>query len=196
MAVATPNRLRSRSGKLRLTEEEFAVWWDEDTRAAFVGGEVILLSPESVVDERIRWFIGSVLGIYVTHRGVGEVFGPNLQARLRVELRRMPDLVFVAQASAHPLHESYLEGAPDLVMEIVSPDSVARDDCEKYLEDERAGVRECWIVDLQSKRVEFYGLEQGRYIAQKQKRGAYHSKAGGVRGVVICAFSSSAGRGF
>lgn len=176
MAVATKNHIHSRNGKLRMTEEEFVAWCDEDTRAEFVDGEVLLLSPESVMNERLRWFIGPVLSIYVKHHGVGEVFGPNLQARLRVELRRIPDLIFVAQENAHRLYKNHLEGAPDLAMEIVSPDSVARDYREKYIEYERVGVREYWIIDPQSKRVDVYCLEKGRYIAQKKKRGAYHSK--------------------
>jgi Uma2 family endonuclease len=176
MAVATQNRVRSRNGRLRMTEEEFVAWCDEDTRAEFVDGEVILLSPESLVDERLRWFVGPVLGIFVKHHGLGEVFGPNLQTRLRVELRRIPDLIFVAKENAHRLQKNHLEGAPDLAMEIVSPDSVARDYREKYLEYERAGVREYWVINPQVKQIDVYCLEKGRFVAQKKKRGVYHSK--------------------
>jgi Uma2 family endonuclease len=176
MAVATKNHVRSRNGKLRMTEEEFVAWCDEDTRAEFADGEVIPLSPESWQDEQLRWFIGSVLRTFVEQRGLGIISGPNFQTRLRVGLRRIPDLLFVSQERAHLLQKNHLEGAPDMVMEIVSPDSVARDYREKYLEYEQAGVREYWIVDPQSKRVDVYYLEKGRYIAQKKKRGAYHSK--------------------
>ncbi|MDB5391578.1 MAG: hypothetical protein JWM11_7224 [Planctomycetaceae bacterium] len=42
---------------------------------------------------------------------------------------------------------SHLEGSPDLAIEIVSPDSIARDWREKFLEYEAAGVKEYWIID-------------------------------------------------
>ncbi len=176
MAVATQHRLRSRNSKLRMTEEEFVAWCDEDTRAEFVDGEVIRLSPESLQDEQLRWFVGSVLRTFVEQRGLGIVSGPNFQTRLRVGLRRIPDLIFVSQERAHLLQRTHLEGAPDLAMEIVSPDSVARDWRDKYLEYERAGVREYWVIDPQSRQVELYCLHKGQFVARRKKQGAYHSE--------------------
>jgi Uma2 family endonuclease len=51
-----------------------------------------------------------------------------------------------------------LEGPPDLAIEIVSPDSEARDWREKYQEYEAAGVREYWVIDPASQHMEAYAL--------------------------------------
>ncbi len=59
---------------------------------------------------------------------------------------------------------SYLDGPADLVVEIVSPESVGRDRGEKFYEYEQGGVSEYWLVDPLRRRFEAYHLdEQGFY---------------------------------
>jgi Uma2 family endonuclease len=72
--------------------------------------------------------------------------------------RRVPDLLFVSKERSHLLRPNHLEGAPDLSVEIVSPDSQSRDRRDKFAEYEAAGVREYWIVDPLSRTVEAYAL--------------------------------------
>jgi Uma2 family endonuclease len=159
-----------------MTEEEFVAWCNEDTRAEFVDGEVIVLSPESRIDEALQWLIGGVLSIYVEQRGLGEVYGPNMQTRLRVGRRRSPDLIFVRTDRLHLFAEKHFEGAPDLAVEIVSADSGARDWHDKYLEYEASGVREYWVIDPAIQRVDAYALnDAGRYELLPLTDGAYRS---------------------
>jgi Uma2 family endonuclease len=54
-------------------------------------------------------------------------------------------------------------------MEIVSPDSESRDWRDKYIEYERAGVREYWIIDPMSKNVEVYVLRRGRFVLMEER---------------------------
>lgn len=72
---------------------------------------------------------------------------------------------------------TYLEGAPELVVEIVSPQSVARDRGSKFVEYEAAGVSEYWLIDLLRYRAEFYQLDaEGRYaLALGGAAGVYRS---------------------
>jgi Uma2 family endonuclease len=51
-----------------------------------------------------------------------------------------------------------MEGPADLVVEIISPESRARDRGEKFYEYEQGGVREYWMLDRQRKQAEFYAL--------------------------------------
>ena len=159
-----------------MTETEFVAWCDEDVRAEYVDGKVIIMSPESVSDERLRWFIGTILQIFVESHDLGEIFGPNLQIRLRPRLRRIPDLLFISQARLHLLEEAHFEGTPDLAIEIVSPKHQARDEQDKYREYEAAGIREYWVIAPLKKQVDLYHLTtEGKYEPSPPKAGVYRS---------------------
>src|SRR5947207_9600007 len=82
---------------LRMTEEEFEAWCDEDVRAEFVDGEVIVMCPVSLIHDQIDKFLSRLLGNYLEERSVGgALIGPEFQIRLRAGLRRVPDLLYVA----------------------------------------------------------------------------------------------------
>jgi Uma2 family endonuclease len=160
-----------------MTEEEFEAWCDEDVKAEYVDGEVIVHSPLSTRHSDAVWFVGYLLKTIVQQHDLGRVLGPEVQVRLRPGLRRVPDLLFVAKARADRIQPTLIEGAPDLIVEIVSPDSVERDWREKYLEYQTAGVGEYWVVDLEYQRVAVYWLdEQGRYQAASVEEGVYRSQ--------------------
>jgi Uma2 family endonuclease len=160
-----------------MTEEEFEAWCDEDVKAEYVDGEVIVHSPVSTRHSDAVWFIGYLLKTIVQQHDLGRVLGPEVQVRLRPGLRRVPDLLFVAKARADMIQPTLIEGAPDLIVEIVSPDSVERDWREKYLEYQTAGVGEYWVVDLEYQRMAVYWLdEQGHYQAASVEEGVYRSQ--------------------
>jgi len=144
-----------------MTEEEFEAWCDEDVKAEYVDGEVIVHSPVSTRHSDAVWFIGYLLKTIVQQHDLGRVLGPEVQVRLRPGLRRVPDLLFVAKARADMIQPTLIEGAPDLIVEIVSPDSVERDWREKYLEYQTAGVGEYWVVDLEYQRMAVYCRPSG-----------------------------------
>lgn len=163
--------------RLRMTEEEFVTWCDEDVKAEWVDGEVIVHSPASVRHVRLEKFLLQVLDGFVTHHDLGEVLGPEFQIRLgRQRRRRVPDILFVLRERLDIIKPNHVEGAPDLVLEIVSPDSLARDWRDKYLEYEAAGVREYWVIEPMAERVEAYALgEDNHYTRIEEQDEAIHS---------------------
>src|SRR5574341_561152 len=109
--------------RLRMTEEEFLAWCDEDVKAEFVDGEVIIMSPAASIHEVIFKFVLELVDIYARRRQLGEVYGSQLQIRPPSGRRRVPDLLFVRRERAHIIGETEVNGAPDAVFEIVSEDS-------------------------------------------------------------------------
>lgn len=145
-----------------MTEAQFVAWCDEETRAEWVSGEVIVMSPASLVHIRLTRFLLSLLEDYVEERDLGEVLGTEFSVRINSQRRRLPDLLFVAKDRSDQLLENHFEGAPNLIIEVVSDDSVERDWRIKYLEYEGAGVEEYWVIDPLHERLAAYSLVSGK----------------------------------
>ncbi len=110
--------------KPRLTEDEFVQWCDEDTRAEWVDGEVVMMSPANNQHVLMTAFLVRVIGEFVESHDLGQVFLIESQVRLaKQKTRRLPDIFFVAQDRLHIVKKTYTDGSPDLIIEIVSPDS-------------------------------------------------------------------------
>jgi Uma2 family endonuclease len=73
--------------------------------------------------------------------------------------------------------EEFIDGPPDMVMEVVSPDSQVRDWHDKYIAYETSGVREYWVIDPGAMRVEAYVRGRGgKYSRIKETDGCIRSK--------------------
>jgi Uma2 family endonuclease len=150
----------------KMAFEEFLVWCDEDTWAEWVDGEVIILTPAARRHQEIKGFLYSVIREFLYYKKAGRVLDAPFLVRLPENLRRgrEPDLLYVSNERLHLLKETYMDGAPDLIIEITSSESLARDRGEKYVEYEAAGVREYWLIDPDRQQAEFYRLgDNGRY---------------------------------
>jgi len=165
MSIIVLDEIKTASPPRFATEEEFEAWCDEDTKADYVDGEVIVMTPESTLHGFAEARFGGLLEIFAGENDSGEVISSgNTQVRLRIGLRRNPDVIFVRKSRAHIIRENYIDGAPDLVMEFVSPESEIRDWQEKFAEYEAAGVGEYWVIDRRQKRAAaFYLGDDGLY---------------------------------
>jgi len=176
MATELPEIMIERQPpKARMTFEEFLDWCDEDTWAEWVDGEVIVFSPARDRHQGVSDFLISVLKFYVELRGLGWVRSAPFLMRLpNRPSGREPDILFVAKDRLAIIQETYLDGPADVVVEIVSPESVGRDRGDKFLEYETAGIKEYWFIDPDRRQTEFYRLGEG---------GQYQLVIGGAEGV-------------
>lgn len=159
-----------------MTEPQFDTWVGADVWAEFKDGEVITKMPAVLKHELLFKFLLILLDLFVTRHKSGIVVGSQYAVRLRSGLRRVPDLMFIAQDHIDIVQERFVQGAPDLAIEIVSTDSMARDWRDKYLEYQAAGVREYWVFDPQSGYSEWYRLAQdGTYELIPLQEGVYRS---------------------
>lgn len=162
---------------LRMTEKQFAEWADEDTRAEWVDGKVVLMSPVSVDHDDLMGYFYMLLRGFVEAQDLGRVMASEVTVRFAdLRCRRLPDLKFVAKSRLDMVLKNQIEGAPDQMMEIVSPDSVARDWREKYLEYEKAGVKGYWIVDPLTQKLEAHHLRGRKYSQIKLNGDRIESK--------------------
>ncbi len=167
-ALLTPNRTATpeASPPRKLTWEEFLDWCDEDTRAEWNNGEVILMtSPVSIQHQTLSGFLYKALDTFNESRDLGLFLTAPIQMRLRKTPKsREPDLIFIGKANLSRVHDTFVDSPVDLVVEILSPESIARDRGEKFIEYESEGIPEYWLIDPLRKRAEFYQLDdENRY---------------------------------
>jgi Uma2 family endonuclease len=86
----------------------------------------------------------------------GEVFFSPIEVYLDEFNIPQPDLVWVAANSICKIEEFRLVGAPDLVIEILSPSTAKRDKTDKFKLYEKHGTREYWLVDPEYSNIEVW----------------------------------------
>jgi Uma2 family endonuclease len=136
-----------------VTEEMFDEITDEDTKAELMDGVMIVHSPASIEHDNVGGFIRALMSFYADVKGTGKVLGPDSLIHLATCRKFAPDVFFIRQDRVPSPLPKQFEGAPDLVVEVLSPSN--RDD---DLEDKRpayhdAGVEEIWFVDTEYQEV-------------------------------------------
>jgi Uma2 family endonuclease len=163
-----------------MSYEEYLAWANEDVHAEWVNGEVIVHMPPKPRHQQVVTFLLRLLGQFIELFQLGRLLPAPLEMRATPDgPAREPDLLFVAQEHLERLTEIRLSGPADLVVEVVSDDSVSRDRADKFYEYQSAGVTEYWIIDPRPgyERVDFYVLDaRGRYQpVPVDLDGRYHS---------------------
>lgn len=152
--------------RLQMTYEQFLEWSDEDKHAEWVEGEVTEFMPPKLLHQTIARFLVNLLSMFVEMFGLGRIVPAPFEVKLSDRSAREPDIIFVSNGRLDKLTDERMVGAPDLIVEIVSKDSVQCDTEDKFDEYEAAGVREYWIIDNRPRRrrAEFYSLDRnGEY---------------------------------
>ncbi|HXF64986.1 MAG TPA: Uma2 family endonuclease [Caldilineaceae bacterium] len=148
-----------------MTYEEYLADFDDATHAEWANGVAIVFMPPNIRRQRLFNFLFLLLGNYVAYLRLGELFAGPTAMRLAHSVRE-PDIFFVAQEHLDRVDAQQLHGPADLAIEIVSPESSARDRDEKFFEYQQAGILEYWLIDPRPglERADFWVLdEQGKY---------------------------------
>lgn len=148
--------------------------------AEFYDGKVILMSPSTGEHNEIVGFIFILFNSYLGLTKLGKVRVEKVAMRMVVDgvvNSPEPDLFVVVGENLANLTETYMDGAADLVVEVISAESEDRDRGKKFTLYEKAGVREYWLVDPLRKESYFYLLNENRRFNLKlpDQRGIYHS---------------------
>jgi Uma2 family endonuclease len=146
-----------------VSEADFVKWCVDSTYAEWVNGEIILMSPVSPRHSEICSFLNTIATHVARSRRLGRVFGEPVHVRLPTGTRRSPDVFFISAARLDLVRPTEVDGAPDLIIEVISPESVTRDRREKFIDYQASGVAEYWIADPLTSRLEAYRPDGQRY---------------------------------
>ena len=148
--------------------------WDESIRAELIEGFPVMMAPprrihQGIVSELNRqlanFLKGKKCSVYPAPFAV-RLFEKEGDSPYDVDTMVEPDISVVCDPGK--LDDTGCKGAPDFIIEILSPSSLRHDRVTKFNLYRRAGVREYWIVDPDNKTVETYVLENGGYVARER----------------------------
>ncbi|MCL4805291.1 MAG: Uma2 family endonuclease [Anaerolineae bacterium] len=143
-ALDHPTQLR----QYPLSYEEYLALPDEARVIEWANGEVLFHMPPTPVHQDIISYLGALMRHYIHQLKLGRVLLAPVEVKLWPDgPSREPDLLFIGNERLERIGERRFEGAPDLVVEVVSPASVTLDRITKFREYEQAGVGEYWIID-------------------------------------------------
>lgn len=158
-----------------LTYEDLERLDGDGRRYEILNGRLIELTSPEVVHQRVLRRLLGWFDAFVTTHDLGEVFDAPLDVRLSPHNIVQPDLIFVSYARFGVVEKRPIEGAPDLVVEILSPSTGARDRGVKLAIYARHGVQEYWLVDIDARTVTVFWPVDDRYETLPQDEGVARS---------------------
>ncbi len=148
----------------KLTFEQFRELPSDGKRYELIHGEVYVTPPPATRHQFVVQNLYKNLESFIFENHLGEVFLAPLDVRLGLETVLQPDLIFVSNARAGIIQENWIEGAPDLAVEVLSPSTAGYDRATKLPVYAQAGVSEVWIIDPIARTVEVFSLKGTKYL--------------------------------
>ena len=134
----------------------------DDIRYELLDGELIMVPAPNMfhqtTSKKLFWKLEPL-----EERGLGPVFHPPTDVVFSDTDTVQPDIVFVSTERAHIITEQNIRGAPDLIVEILSPSTANRDRTFKRTLYERYGVTEYWMVDPATRNITVLLLGENGY---------------------------------
>jgi Uma2 family endonuclease len=157
------------------TYEDLATTPDDGNRYEIISGELIV-SPAPILDhQRVVNRLNVWLATFVWERRLGEVYTSPVDVRLSRHNSVQPDIVFISRERLHIQRRQYIDGAPNLVIEVLSDRTRGIDLVRKRALYAMAGVAEYWIADLTNRTLLVLTLVEGDYVEVEQRDGVARS---------------------
>jgi len=136
--------------------------WDEDVRAEIIDGELFMMAQPTFRHQGVLMELSRQLANFLDGKPC-KVYPAPTGVRLFAEKETLlePDIVVICDHSKQD--DRIYHGAPDMVVEILSPSTARRDRVLKLNLYQQAGVREYWIVDTEAECLHVYVLQDEQY---------------------------------
>ena len=155
----------------RWTYADYAALPDDGNRYEIIAGVLYTTPAPGAGHQSVSARLVTFLVTHVEFAGLGRVFAAPVDVELAPDTVVQPDIVVILSANLDRITPSRIIGAPDLVVEILSPGTAGYDRREKQDAYARSGVGEYWIVDPGAQTVELLTLDQGGYRSHGVFRG-------------------------
>ena len=161
--MSTETRDQPPAGRIVLTYEDYCALPNDGRRYEILEGELAVTPSPSRAHQRVSGNLFVILYTHVRERGLGEVFHAPFDVILEKTSVVVPGLLFVSRDRLGIVTDRGVEGAPELIVEILSSGTVQRDRVEKAQLYARHGVPHYWLVDPEARAIEAFELVEGQY---------------------------------
>jgi Uma2 family endonuclease len=146
-----------------LTIESLWEFPEDGVRREVITGELIVTASPTPLHQRVSMRLSRLLSAFVDETGLGEIYAAPIDVRLSPNDIVVPDLLFVPAERRGISDGKFIDGAPSMVVEILSPSTQSRDQIRKRALYARSGVSEYWIVDPERESIVMLKLVDGQY---------------------------------
>ncbi|MQL51169.1 Uma2 family endonuclease [Desulfofundulus thermobenzoicus] len=155
------------AGRQRYTYEDYCRL-PEGSPYQLIGGELVMTPSPTPYHQMVSMKLVFKMAGFVLEKGLGIVLYAPVDVYLEETETYQPDIIFISNERLSIIEEKRINGAPDLVVEILSPGTGYYDLRSKYKVYEKSGVREYWIVDPHSKSVQVFCLQGRKFVLDRE----------------------------
>ena len=159
--MAPPTETSPHSSKV--TYEDYVTLPDDGRRYEILDGELAVSPSPSSAHQRVSENLGGLLYTWVKTHRLGRIWRAPLDLILADTVVVQPDIMYVSPERASIVTDRGIEGAPDLVVEILSRSTGRRDRGAKKRIYARHGVGRYWLVDPEACTLEIFALREGKH---------------------------------
>lgn len=159
-----------------VTFEEFYDRVDEKTKADLLDGKIICDSPAIPKHAFVTTWTTLLIGNYNQKFDLGALLTATATVRLSLYNAPEPDIFFIAKSRLGIINDKYVDGPPDLCVEVISKSSRKYDRGRKFVLYAEHGVKEYWLIDPLKNTAEFYENLAGKFVRiAPDENGRIHS---------------------
>ena len=156
----------------KMTYDQYCLLPEDRNRHELFDGELVMTPSPVARHQEIVSRLSARLLTYVEANSLGKVYVAPLDTIFDQYTVLQPDILFVSRERVSEVVKERIEGAPDLVVEVLSPSTFYNDLRRKMAVYSQFGVREYWIVDLETQTIEVYSRHGGELrLTQKFSSG-------------------------
>ena len=145
---------------VKLTYKDYCATPD-DKRYELLNGDLMMVPSPNMRHQRVQAALGTKLTQFIGDHAQGELFFAPCDVVLSDTDIVQPDLLFISREREHTITTKNVQGAPDLVVEILSPSTADKDLGYKHELYGRHGVLEYWVVDPMAETVAIHRQRDG-----------------------------------
>lgn len=150
-----------------------------------IGGKLVMTPAPTTYHQIISIRLVGEFIDFVREKDSGIILAAPIDVYFEEKETYQPDIIFIAKDRLSIIEPARINGAPDLVVEILSPSTGYYDLKKKARTYARHGVKEYWVVDPEDHSIEVYAGQEGKFVLSQRVEGEGRVKSLVLEGLAV-----------